>query len=151
MNAFVIFFICIYFAIPLSASADNKPIDNKKRIFLDNTVEEVVMDVFVEYAPVVKKKTEKKPVKEVKPKFAPKPVINERLCKLCGACIKVCPTGTLKSQMKGYRILVGGTFGRMQTLGKEVFRIGQKDDIFKTLDAVVSLIKEKQEDEHGSA
>ena len=77
-----------------------------------------------------------------------KPVINERLCKLCGACIKACPTGTLKSQMKGYRILVGGTFGRMQTLGKEVFRIGQKDDIFKTLDAVISLIKEKQEDEH---
>jgi hypothetical protein len=33
-------------------------------------------------------------------------------------------------------------------VGKEVFRMGHKDDIFKTLDAVVSLIKEKQEDEH---
>jgi dissimilatory sulfite reductase (desulfoviridin) alpha/beta subunit len=43
---------------------------------------------------------------------------------------------------------VGGIFGRMQTVGKEVFRMGHKDDIFKTLDAVVSLIKEKQEDEH---
>ena len=77
-----------------------------------------------------------------------KPIINERLCKLCGACIRACPTGTIKSQANGYRILVGGTFGRMQTLGKEVVRIGQKNDIFETLDATMSLIKEKQEDEH---
>lgn len=77
-----------------------------------------------------------------------KPIINERLCVLCGACIKICPTGTIKSEKKGYRILVGGTFGRMQTIGKEVFRNGEKNDIFKTLDAVIELIKEKQTDEH---
>ena len=77
-----------------------------------------------------------------------KPVINERLCKLCSMCIKACPTGTISSKEKGYRILVGGTFGRMQTVGKEVFRMGQKEDIFKTLDAVVTLIKEKMSDEH---
>ena len=77
-----------------------------------------------------------------------KPIINDRLCKLCGACIKACPTGTITSEANGYRILVGGTFGRMQTLGKEVVRIGRRDDIFKTLDATISLRKEKQEDEH---
>lgn len=77
-----------------------------------------------------------------------KPVINEVLCKLCGACIKVCPTGTITSEKKGYRIFVGGTFGRMQTVGKEIFRIGTKEDIFKTLDATIEMIKEKQENEH---
>jgi dissimilatory sulfite reductase (desulfoviridin) alpha/beta subunit len=77
-----------------------------------------------------------------------KPLINERLCKICGACVKACPTGTITTESHGYRILVGGTFGRMQTTGKEVIRMGQKSDIFKTLDATISLIREKQEDEH---
>jgi Pyruvate/2-oxoacid:ferredoxin oxidoreductase delta subunit len=43
-----------------------------------------------------------------------KPLINERLCKICGACVKACPTGTITTESHGYRILVGGTFGRMQ-------------------------------------
>lgn len=77
-----------------------------------------------------------------------KPLINERLCKICGACVKACPTGTITSQAQGYRILVGGTFGRMQTIGNEVIRMGQKSHIFKTLDATISLIREKQDDEH---
>ncbi len=76
------------------------------------------------------------------------PIINERLCKLCGACIRKCPTGTIELEKRGYRILVGGMFGRMYTIGKEVFRMGERQDIFKTLDAVVSLIREKQDGEH---
>ncbi|RMF97993.1 MAG: 4Fe-4S dicluster domain-containing protein [Candidatus Schekmanbacteria bacterium] len=79
---------------------------------------------------------------------AKKPQINEVLCKLCGACIKACPTGTISSEKIGYRILVGGTFGRMQTIGKEIFKMGSKEDIFKTLDAVIEMIKEKQDKEH---
>jgi len=76
------------------------------------------------------------------------PIINERLCKLCGACIKKCPTGTIELEKRGYRIFVGGMFGRMYTIGREVFRMGERQDIFKTLDAVVSLIREKQDGEH---
>jgi len=76
------------------------------------------------------------------------PIINENLCKLCGACIKKCPTGTIELEKEGYRIFVGGMFGRMYTIGKEVFRMGERQDVFKTLDAVVSLIREKQDKEH---
>ncbi len=79
---------------------------------------------------------------------AKKPSINEVLCKLCGACIKACPTGTISSEKKGYRIFVGGTFGRMHTVGKEIFRMGEKEDVFKTLDAVIEMIRENQENEH---
>ena len=35
-----------------------------------------------------------------------------------------------------------------QTLGKEVFRMGRREDIFTTLDATIELIRERMEDEH---
>ncbi len=34
------------------------------------------------------------------------PVINEDYCKICGDCIRVCPTGTLAASEKGCRIMV---------------------------------------------
>jgi NAD(P)H-nitrite reductase large subunit len=36
----------------------------------------------------------------------------------------------------------------MYTIGREVFRMGERQDIFKTLDAVINLIREKQDSEH---
>jgi len=77
-----------------------------------------------------------------------RPVINFDYCKLCGACINVCSTGTLAAEKRGCRIMAGGTFGRFARYGSELFRITDLDMIYPVLEASVKLIKDELSDDH---
>ena len=61
-------------------------------------------------------------------------VIDSSRCLSCGKCIMECPTGTLKEDMKGYRILLGGKLGRHPQLGKELPGIYEPDDAVEMVD-----------------
>jgi dissimilatory sulfite reductase (desulfoviridin) alpha/beta subunit len=77
-----------------------------------------------------------------------RPLINYDYCKLCGACINVCSTGTLAVEQRGCRIMAGGTFGRFARYGSELFRITGLDMIYPVLEASVKLIKDELSDDH---
>jgi len=62
-------------------------------------------------------------------------------CKFCEACVQECPTGTLVSSKRGYRVLVGGRFGRWHTDGKELFKIGDEALVLKALESAISFLK----------
>lgn len=64
-------------------------------------------------------------------------------CDLCENCVKVCPTGKVESEAKGYRILVGGRFGRFHQLGYELFRFTDKETLMDALEASLRTIKEE--------
>lgn len=71
------------------------------------------------------------------------PQINTAFCDLCENCVKVCPAGKLVSEVKGYRIMVGGKFGRFHQLGTQLFRIGDKETLMDALEATITTIKEE--------
>ena len=77
-----------------------------------------------------------------------RPVINFDYCKLCGACINVCSTGTLAVEKKGCRILAGGTFGRFARYGSELFKLTDLEMIYPVLEASVELIKDELSENH---
>jgi len=67
------------------------------------------------------------------------PKINNDLCDHCGACVKACPTGTLESFRQGYRILVGGKLGRLHQRGFELYKMADRETLFKALEASVDF------------
>jgi dissimilatory sulfite reductase (desulfoviridin) alpha/beta subunit len=71
------------------------------------------------------------------------PVIIEKHCSLCGACALVCPEEAMTIAEQGYRVMVGGHFGRWHHIGKEIFKIGDEDKVIKALKATIDLLREK--------
>ena len=62
------------------------------------------------------------------------PEINTSRCLFCGRCIENCPTGTIKEEKKGFRVLIGGRLGRHPKLGAELGGIYQTNEVLKIVD-----------------
>jgi len=71
------------------------------------------------------------------------PKINVHLCDMCENCVKVCPTGKLVSERKGFRIMVGGKFGRFHQVGYELYKMADLDTLMKAIEASIETIKEE--------
>lgn len=65
------------------------------------------------------------------PDGADRPLIDLAKCVCCGDCVKDCPSGTLRKQAEGYRLLVGGKLGRHPQLGRDMGVIFRKADAVK--------------------
>lgn len=72
-----------------------------------------------------------------------RPEIDEAQCDRCGNCIKFCPNGVFASEESGYRIFVGGKFGRFHHDGYELFKIADKEMLLESLEATIELIREE--------
>lgn len=67
---------------------------------------------------------------------------DKNLCVDCGKCARVCRVGGIKAD-KGYRITVGGTFGRNIAIGKPVYHFVQsKDLLFKFIEYTLEFFRE---------
>jgi dissimilatory sulfite reductase (desulfoviridin) alpha/beta subunit len=75
------------------------------------------------------------------------PVIIKKHCSQCGACAIECPEGAMTISEKGYRVMVGGHFGRWHHIAKEVFKMGNEQMLIKALEASMKLLREKAESE----
>lgn len=75
------------------------------------------------------------------------PSIDMDLCVKCGQCIGVCPTGTLATGLKGYRVQLGGKLGRHPKLARELPGIFSEDEVFRIVKDCISLYKQKSR--HG--
>ena len=49
-----------------------------------------------------------------------RPVIDCSLCEQDGACVMACPTGAIRAGKRGWRVFLGGNFGRRPALAYEV-------------------------------
>lgn len=65
------------------------------------------------------------------------PHIDEDRCLGCGQCIHVCPSGTLKEERKGYRVLLGGKLGRHPQLGRELPGIYSGEQVLEVVERCV--------------
>jgi len=75
------------------------------------------------------------------------PKIDHDRCLKCGKCINVCPSGTIATKCKGFRVQLGGKLGRHPRLAKELDSIFNEDEVLAIVKRSVELYKEKSK--HG--
>ena len=71
------------------------------------------------------------------------PDIDYERCLACGKCIAVCPTGTLVSDCKGYRVQLGGKLGRHPRLARELPGIYSDEQVLAIVKDCLKLYKKK--------
>ncbi|MEW6720056.1 MAG: 4Fe-4S binding protein [Thermodesulfobacteriota bacterium] len=67
------------------------------------------------------------------------PVIDRELCIGCGDCIVACPAGTLREEVRGFRLFAGGKFGRVPFLGKRILGVLKTEA--ETVAAVAAVLE----------
>ncbi|MGE0086204.1 MAG: 4Fe-4S binding protein [Desulfococcaceae bacterium] len=70
------------------------------------------------------------------------PVIDTALCVSCGQCVNACPSGTLKTVQKGFRVLLGGKLGRHPCLGRELPGIYTQDEVLEIVKTCIAFWRE---------
>ena len=64
-------------------------------------------------------------------------------CVHCGSCMAACPTGTLESGKKGYRVLIGGKLGRHPRLARELPGIHDAETVVRMIDDFLAFYKSR--------
>jgi dissimilatory sulfite reductase (desulfoviridin) alpha/beta subunit len=63
-------------------------------------------------------------------------------CIGCGDCIQVCPTGSMAEAARGFRIFVGGKFGRVPRLGRRILPVLRtKEEVVRAASAVLESFR----------
>jgi dissimilatory sulfite reductase (desulfoviridin) alpha/beta subunit len=71
------------------------------------------------------------------------PEIDFECCLRCGKCMAVCPTGTIVSKSKGYRVQLGGKLGRHPRLARELPGIYSEAQVLAIVKYCLDLYKRK--------
>ena len=69
--------------------------------------------------------------------------IDFKRCVHCGGCVATCPTGTLKSGKKGYRVLIGGKLGRHPRLARELPGIHDAQTVVRMIEDFLAFYKSR--------
>ena len=75
------------------------------------------------------------PLEEIREVVEGKASIDPTQCNRCGRCIKACPFHALEAQTTGYRVYVGGRWGKRTAMGHAL------DTIFTDKEQVLDLVE----------
>ena len=78
---------------------------------------------------------------------AKRPDIDSECCVKCGQCVRDCPTGTIGTGRKGFRVLLGGKLGRHPKLAVELEGLYSEEEVFEIVRRCVKFYKENSK--HG--
>lgn len=71
-----------------------------------------------------------------------KVVINNEECNHCGRCIGKCPFGALNEEATGYRIYIGGRWGKRVAQGHALGRVFlSEEEVIETVDKAIMLFR----------
>ena len=60
-------------------------------------------------------------------------------CIHCGSCLRACPFGAVSESLRGYRVLVGGLWGKRQRFADPLPGIWQEEEVLRLLEASLQL------------
>ncbi len=69
--------------------------------------------------------------------------IDYQRCLKCGQCMSVCPTGTLATGCRGFRVQLGGKLGRHPQLGRELPGLYTQEQVLEIVRDCLHLYKQK--------
>ena len=76
--------------------------------------------------------------------------INYDRCVHCGLCAEVCPTGTIKTEKKCFKVMIGGKLGRHPRFADELIPFADESEVLDALDVCVdAMLNEKKEKRFG--
>lgn len=76
--------------------------------------------------------------------------INYDRCVHCGLCAEVCPTGTIKTEKKCFRVMIGGKLGRHPRFADDLTDFADESEVLNALDVCVeAILNEKREKRFG--
>ena len=71
-------------------------------------------------------------------------------CVYCGLCAEVCPTGTIKTEKKCFRVMIGGKLGRHPRFADDLIDFADESEVLNALDVCVeAILNEKREKRFG--
>jgi len=70
-----------------------------------------------------------------------KPVLDHSLCLKCGKCIDTCPSGTIITERKGFRVQLGGKLGRHPKFALELPWVYSELEVLEIVKACVKFYK----------
>ncbi|MBF8277683.1 MAG: asrC 1, partial [Candidatus Brocadiaceae bacterium] len=66
--------------------------------------------------------------------------IDKEKCVHCGLCARVCPTGSIKAEKKGYRVMIGGKVGRHPKFALDLLPQASEPNAVRALDVCIDMI-----------
>lgn len=69
--------------------------------------------------------------------------IDSEKCTNCGKCIGTCNFDSIEEKARGYRVFIGGIWGKTQRLGTPVPGIYSEDEIMKLIEKAILLYREQ--------
>ncbi|MGI5962561.1 MAG: 4Fe-4S binding protein [Lawsonibacter sp.] len=72
-----------------------------------------------------------------------KMVCRTELCTSCGKCIDACPFHAVEEAAAGYKIMLGGIWGKRQRMATVLDGVYQKEELVKILEKTLTLWKEQ--------
>lgn len=71
-------------------------------------------------------------------------VINEEECNHCGRCMGKCPFGVLENYVNGYRVYIGGRWGKKVAQGRYLDKVfTEKEEVLSIVEKAILLFREQ--------
>lgn len=70
--------------------------------------------------------------------------IDKNICNNCGRCVKKCPFGALENESSGYRVYIGGRWGKKTAAGKPLSKIfTSEEEVLHVVENAILLFRDE--------
>lgn len=70
--------------------------------------------------------------------------VDSEVCNKCGRCYKKCPFGAFESSVQGYKVCIGGRWGKKTAIGKPLSKIfTDEEEVLKVVEKAIILFRDE--------
>ncbi|MBR6633687.1 MAG: 4Fe-4S binding protein [Clostridia bacterium] len=70
--------------------------------------------------------------------------VDSEVCNKCGRCYKKCPFGAFESSVQGYKVCIGGRWGKKTAIGKPLSKIfTNEEEVLKVVEKAIILFRDE--------